>query len=122
MSTSNRRLKRAKRSRVKMAEQNTTRLTVYRSNTNIYAQIIDGESNNVIVTASTTEEAVKKTLKNTSNKEAAIAIGKRIAEKATKAGVKKIAFDRSGYKYHGRIKALAESARENGLTVKQILE
>jgi len=116
MSTSNRRLKRAKRSRVKMAEQNTTRLTVYRSNTNIYAQIIDGESNNVIVTASTTEEAVKKTLKNTSNKEAAIAIGKRIAEKATKAGVKKIAFDRSGYKYHGRIKALAESARENGLT------
>ena len=72
--------------------------------------------NNVIATASTTEAAVKKLLKNTSNKEAAIAIGKRIAEKAVKAGVKKIAFDRSGYKYHGRIKALAESARENGLT------
>ena len=116
MSTSNPRLKRAKRSRVKMAELNVTRLTIYRSNSNIYAQIIDGENNNVIATASTTEVAVKKSLKNTSNKEAAIAIGKRIAEKAVKAGVKKIAFDRSGYKYHGRIKALAESARENGLT------
>ena len=116
MSTSNRRLKRAKRSRVKMAELNATRLTIYRSNSNIYAQIIDGENNNVIATASTTEAAVKKSLKNTSNKEAAIAIGKRIAQKAVKAGVKKIAFDRSGYKYHGRIKALAESARENGLT------
>ena len=116
MSTSNRRLKRAKRSRVKMAELNVTRLTIYRSNSNIYAQIIDGENNNVIATASTTEVAVKKSLKNTSNKEAAIAIGKRIAEKAVKAGVKKIAFDRSGYKYHGRIKALAESARDNGLT------
>ena len=116
MSTSNRRLKRAKRSRVKMAELNATRLTIYRSNSNIYAQIIDGENSNVIATASTTEAAVKKSLKNTSNKEAAIAIGKRIAEKAVKAGVKKIAFDRSGYKYHGRIKALAESARENGLT------
>ena len=116
MSTSNRRLKRAKRSRVKMAELNVTRLTIYRSNSNIYAQIIDGENNNVIATASTAEAAVKKSLKNTSNKEAAIAIGKRIAEKAVKAGVKKIAFDRSGYKYHGRIKALAESARENGLT------
>jgi len=89
---------------------------VYRSNSNIYAQIIDGNNNKVIATASTTEAEVKKTLKNTSNKDAAIAIGKRIAEKAVKAGVKEIAFDRSGYKYHGRIKALADSARENGLT------
>ena len=99
-----------------MAELHVTRLTVYRSNSNIYAQIIDGNNNRVIATASTTEAEVKKTLKNTSNKDAAIAIGKRIAEKAVKAGVKEIAFDRSGYKYHGRIKALAESARENGLT------
>jgi large subunit ribosomal protein L18 len=89
---------------------------VSRSNSNIYAQIIDGNNNKVIATASTTEAEVKKTLKNTSNKDAAIAIGKRIAEKAVKAGVKEIAFDRSGYKYHGRIKALADSARENGLT------
>ena len=99
-----------------MAELNATRLTVYRSNSNIYAQIIDGTNNTVIATASTTEAEVKKLLKNTSNKDAAIAVGKRIAEKAVKAGVKEIAFDRSGYKYHGRIKALADSARENGLT------
>ena len=116
MSTINPRIKRAKRSRAKMAELNATRLTVYRSNSNIYAQIIDGTNNTVIATASTTEAEVKKLLKNTSNKDAAIAVGKRIAEKAVKAGVKEIAFDRSGYKYHGRIKALAESARENGLT------
>ena len=116
MSTENPRLRRAKKSRAKMAELHVTRLTVYRSNSNIYAQIIDGNNNRVIATASTTEAEVKKTLKNTSNKDAAIAIGKRIAEKDVKAGVKEIAFDRSGYKYHGRIKALAESARENGLT------
>ena len=116
MSTENPRLRRAKKSRAKMAELHVTRLTVYRSNSNIYAQIIDGNNNRVIATASTTEAEVKKTLENTSNKDAAIAIGKRIAEKAVKAGVKEIAFDRSGYKYHGRIKALAESARENGLT------
>ena len=116
MSTENPRLRRARKSRAKMAELHVTRLTVYRSNSNIYAQIIDGNNNRVIATASTTEAEVKKTLKNTSNKDAAIAIGKRIAEKAVKAGVKEIAFDRSGYKYHGRIKALAESARENGLT------
>ena len=116
MSTENPRLRRARKSRAKMAELHVTRLTVYRSNSNIYAQIIDGNNNKVIATASTTEAEVKKTLKNTSNKDAAIAIGKRFAEKAVKAGVKEIAFDRSGYKYHGRIKALADSARENGLT------
>ena len=116
MSTENPRLRRARKSRAKMAELHVTRLTVYRSNSNIYAQIIDGNNNKVIATASNTEAEVKKTLKNTSNKDAAIAIGKRIAEKAVKAGVKEIAFDRSGYKYHGRIKALADSARENGLT------
>ena len=116
MSTANPRLKRAKKSRARMAELNATRLTVYRSNSNIYAQIIDGADNKVIATASTAEPAVKKILKIKSNKDAAILIGKRIAEKAVKAGIKEISFDRSGYKYHGRIKALAESARENGLT------
>ena len=116
MSTENPRLRRAKKSRAKMAELHVTRLTVYRSNSNIYAQIIDGNNNKVIATASTTEAEVKKTLKNTSNKDAAIAIGKRIAEKAVKAGIKVVAFDRSGFKYHGRIKALADAARENGLT------
>ena len=116
MSTANPRLKRAKKSRAKMAELNATRLTVYRSNSNIYAQIIDGADNKVIATASTAEPEVKKILKIKSNKDAAILIGKRIAEKAVKAGIKEISFDRSCYKYHGRIKALAESARENGLT------
>ena len=79
-------------------------------------QIIDGKNNKVLAAASTVEADVKKKLKNTSNKEAAVEIGKRIAEKAVKAGIKVVAFDRSGFKYHGRIKALAEAARENGLT------
>ena len=116
MSVANQRLRRAKRSRSKMAELNVTRLTVFRSNTNIYAQIIDGNDNKIIATASTLEAEVKKKLKSRSNVDAAIEIGKRIAEKAVKAGVKIVAFDRSGYKYHGRIKALADAARENGLT------
>ena len=116
MSAGNQRLRRAKRSRSKMAELNVTRLTVFRSNTNIYAQIIDGNDNKIIATASTLEADVKKKLKSRSNVDAAVEIGKRIAEKAVKAGVKVVAFDRSGYKYHGRIKALADAARENGLT------
>ena len=116
MSAQNQRLRRAKRSRSKMAELNVTRLTVFRSNTNIYAQIIDGNDNKIIATASTLEADVKKKLKSRSNVDAAVEIGKRIAEKAVKAGVKTVAFDRSGYKYHGRIKALADAARENGLT------
>ena len=116
MSTVNQRLRRAKRSRSKMAELNVTRLSVFRSNTNIYAQIIDGNDNKIIATASTLEAEVKKKLKSRSDVDAAVEIGKRIAEKAVKAGVKIVAFDRSGYKYHGRIKALADAARENGLT------
>ena len=116
MSAQNQRLRRAKRSRSKMAELNVTRLSVFRSNTNIYAQIIDGNDNKIIATASTLESDVKKKLKSRSDVDAAVEIGKRIAEKAVKAGVKIVAFDRSGYKYHGRIKALADAARENGLT------
>ena len=116
MKNENIRLKRARRTRAKIAELNMSRLTVHRSNTNIYAQIIDGKNNKVIASASTLEEEIKKKLKNTSNKDAAVEIGKRIAEKAVKAGIKEVAFDRSGFKYHGRIKALAEAARDNGLT------
>ena len=115
MTIENIRLRRARKTRAKIAELNITRLTVHRSNTNIYAQIIDGKNNKVLAAASTLEVDVKKKLKNTSNKEA-VEIGKRIAEKAVKAGIKVVAFDRSGFKYHGRIKALAEAARENGLT------
>ena len=116
MINENTRLKRARKTRVKIAELDVNRLTVHRSNTNIYAQIIDGKNNKVLAAASTLEADVKKKLKNTSNKEAAEEIGKRIAEKAIKAGIKAVAFDRSGFKYHGRIKALAEAARNNGLT------
>ena len=116
MNINNSRLRRATKTRAKMAELNKTRLTVFRSNTNIYAQIIDGSENKVIASASTVESDVKKKLKKTSNTDAAIEVGKRIAEKALKAGVKIVAFDRSGYRYHGRIKALADAARENGLT------
>jgi|TARA_B110000438_G_scaffold295575_1_gene338784 large subunit ribosomal protein L18 len=116
MKNENIRLKRARRTRAKIAELNMSRLTVHRSNTNIYAQIIDGKNNKVIASASTLEAEIKKKLKNTSNKDAAVEIGKRIAEKAVKAGIKEVAFDRSGFKYHGRIKALAEAARDNGLT------
>ena len=118
MSVANQRLRRAKKSRSKMAELNVTRLTVFRSNSNIYAQIIDGNDNKIIATASTLEADVKKKFKSKSRSNVKITdiCGKRIAEKAVKAGVKTVAFDRSGYKYHGRIKALADAARENGLT------
>ena len=116
MNNENTRLRRAKRTRAKIAELNITRLTVHRSNSNIYAQIIDGKNNKVLASASTLEADVKKKLKNTSNKDAAVEIGKRIAEKAVKVGIKVVAFDRSGFNYHGRIKALAEAARDNGLT------
>ena len=116
MNNENTRLRRSRKTRAKIAELNITRLTVHRSNSNIYAQIIDGKNNKVIAAASTLEVDVKKKLKNTSNKDAAVEIGKRIAEKAVKAGIKEVAFDRSGFKYHGRIKALADAARDNGLT------
>ena len=116
MINENTRLKRARKTRVKIVELDVNRLTVHSSNTNIYAHIIDGKNNKVLAAASTLEADVKKKLKNTSNKEAAEEIGKRIAEKAIKAGIKVVAFDRSGFKYHGRIKALAEAARNNGLT------
>lgn len=116
MNNENPRLRRAKKTRSKLAELHATRLTIYRSNGNIYAQIIDGNSNKVVTSASTLEADMKKKLKNTSDINAATEIGKRIAEKAIKAGIKEVSFDRSGYKYHGRVKALADAARANGLT------
>ena len=99
-----------------MAYLGKTRLSIHRSNANIYAQVIDGKTNKIIASASTVEVDVKTKLKNTSDTNAATEIGKRIADKAIKAGVKVVAFDRSGYRYHGRVKALSDSARENGLT------
>jgi large subunit ribosomal protein L18 len=89
---------------------------VHRSNSHIYAQIIAETGDKVLASASTLEADVRKKLKNGGNIDAAVVIGKRIAEKAKAAGVTTVAFDRSGYQYHGRIKALADAARENGLS------
>lgn len=109
------RLRRAKQTRKKIAELGVPRLSVYRTNQHIYAQLIDDTKNLTIASASTLEAEVKKQIKSGGNVEAASLIGKRLAEKAKNSGIGKIAFDRSGYKYHGRVKALAEAARENGL-------
>ena len=116
MYNTNPHLRRAKKTRAKIAELQVTRLSVHRTNTNIYAQIISAGENKVLVSASSLEAEVKKTLKNGGNIEAAAQIGKRIAEKAKKIGITNVAFDRSGYRYHGRVKALADAARENGLS------
>jgi len=116
MNNVNNRLRRARKTRAKIAELKVTRLSVHRTNTHIYAQIIAESGDKVIASASTVEADVRKNLKNGGNIEAASVIGKLIAEKAIKAGITTVAFDRSGYKYHGRIKALADAARENGLS------
>ena len=116
MNNVKKRLRRARKTRAKIAELKVTRLSVHRTNTHIYAQIIAETGDKVIVSASTVEADVRKKVKNGGNVEAAVVIGKLIAEKAKKAGVTTVAFDRSGYKYHGRIKALADAARENGLS------
>ncbi len=116
MTTVNNRQRRARKTRAVIAGQSTTRLTVHRTNLHIYAQVIDALGEKVLASASTVEAEVRKKVKNGGNVEAASVVGKRIAEKAKKAGVTKVAFDRSGNKYHGRVQALAEAARENGLS------
>ncbi|MBU3735788.1 MAG: 50S ribosomal protein L18 [Methylobacterium sp.] len=110
------RQRRARKTRAKIAELKVTRLSVHRTNSHIYAQIIAESGDKVLASASTLEAEIRKSIKNGGNTEAATLIGKRIAEKAKAAGITRVAFDRSGYKYHGRIKALAEAARENGLS------
>lgn len=101
----------------KASEKNLRpRLSVHRSGQHIYAQVIDDVKGVTLAAASTVEADVRKALKNTTNKEAAQAVGKAVAERAKKAGVGKVAFDRGGAAYHGRIKALAEAAREAGLS------
>ena len=109
------RMRRARKTRARIAEGSSARLTVFRSNSNIYAQIIDESGGKVLVSASTLESDVRKDTPNGGNKEAAGIVGKRIAEKAKTLGIEKVAFDRAGFRYHGRLKALAEAARENGL-------
>ena len=107
--------RRARKTRAKIAELKVARLLVNRTNLHIYAQIIDASGGKVLVSASTVDKAVRAELKNGGNIAAASLIGKTIAEKAKAAGVETVAFDRSGFKYHGRVKALAEAAREGGL-------
>ena len=109
------RLRRARKTRVRIALQVATRLVVSRSNCHIYAQIVAPTGDKVLVSASTLEAEVRKDLKNGGNKAAAAVVGKRIAERAKAAGIETVAFDRSGYRYHGRVQALANAARESGL-------
>jgi large subunit ribosomal protein L18 len=109
------RLRRSRRTRAKIAELKVVRLTVSRSNAHIYAQVIDATGGKVLASASSAEKGVRGELKNGGNIKAAAVVGKLIAEKAKKAGVEAVAFDRSGYRFHGRVKALAQAAREAGL-------
>ena len=109
------RLRRAAKGRAKIRELSATRLTVHRTPRHIYAQIIAGDSGNVLAAASTLEADVRKSTKSTGNAAAAVIVGARIAEKAKAAGIDTVAFDRSGFRYHGRVKALADAAREAGL-------
>ena len=109
------RVRRARKTRARIAEQRATRLVVSRSNCHIYAQIIAPEGNKVLASASTLEAEVRKDVKSGGNKAAATIGGKRIADRAKAVGVETVAFDRSGYRYHGRVQALADGAREGGL-------
>ena len=109
------RMRRSRRTRAKIAELKVVRLTVNRSNSHIYAQVIDASGGKVLASASSAEKSVRGELKNGGNIKAAAIVGKLIAEKAKKVGVEAVAFDRSGYRFHGRVKALAEAAREAGL-------
>lgn len=109
------RLRRATRTRAKIRKLGVYRLCVYKTPRHTYAQVIEPGGSKVVVQASTVEADIKKSLKHTGNIDAAVAVGKAVAERAKASGIESVAFDRSGFKYHGRIKALADAARENGL-------
>ncbi|ODN42803.1 50S ribosomal protein L18 [Piscirickettsia litoralis] len=109
------RLRRAGRARARIREQGISRLSIHRTPRHTYAQVIDAESGRVLAAASTVEKSYKEAGKSTGNVAAAGEIGKLVAERAVAAGVTQVAFDRSGFKYHGRVKALADAARANGL-------
>ena len=118
LSKKEQRLRRARQTRIRIATQGVARLTVNRTNLHIYASVISGDGGKVIATASSAEPEIRKELGGAGkggNVAAAQMIGKRLAEKAKAAGVEKVAFDRAGFAYHGRVKALADAAREAGL-------
>ena len=112
------RIRRSRQTRVRIATQRVARLTVFRSNLHIYAKVISDDGTLVLASASTAEKDVRVALGGEGkggNAAAAVIVGKRIAEKAKAAGIEKVAFDRAGFAYHGRVKALADAAREAGL-------
>ena len=109
------RLRRARQTRLKIRELGAVRLTVHRTNCHIYAQITSAGGGKVLASASSAEKELRAKLKNGGNRSAAQAVGERIAEKAKAAGIESVAFDRAGYRYHGRVKALADAARAGGL-------
>ena len=109
------RVRRAAQTRRKIHELRVARLAVSRTNQHIYAQLISADGQKVLTSASTLEKEVRSQVPNGGNVTAASAVGKRIAEKAKQLGIEEVAFDRSGFRYHGRVKALAEAAREGGL-------
>ncbi len=109
------RQRRARKTRARIAEKKTVRLAIHRTNLHIYAQVLSECGTKVLASASSVEAEVRKDLANGGNKAAAVVVGKRIAEKAKSAGINQVAFDRSGNRYHGRVKALADAAREHGL-------
>ena len=115
MTKNDNRLRRARRSRAKIRELGIARLTIHRTPRHMYAQIIGPDGGTVVVSASTLQKEVREALDGTGNIAAAAVVGRSIAEKAKAAGVTRVAFDRSGFQYHGRVKALAEAARENGV-------
>ena len=109
------RLRRARRGRAHIKTLGATRLCIYKTPRHMYAQVISPEGNTVVASASTLDGDVRKDVKSTGSVAAASAVGKAVAERASAAGITRVAFDRSGFKYHGRVKALADAARENGL-------
>ena len=109
------RIRRARKARAKIRELGAHRLCIFRTPRHIYAQVIEPSGDRVVTSASTVDKTLRGQLKSTGNAEAASAVGKAIAEKAKAAGITSVAFDRSGFKFHGRVKALAEAAREHGL-------
>jgi large subunit ribosomal protein L18 len=109
------RLRRAKSTRAHIRELGVPRLSVLRTGQHLYAQLFSADGSKVLAAASTTQAEVRDGLKSAKNSDAAVKVGRAIAEKAKAAGIEKVAFDRSGYRFHGRIKALADAAREGGL-------
>jgi large subunit ribosomal protein L18 len=112
-----RRMRRTRRTRSKIKELGMFRLCVHKTPRHTYAQVIDPSGSKVLAAASTLEKDMKKDLKNTANIAAAAKVGQVVAERAKAAGINKVAFDRSGFKYHGRVKALANGARDHGLEI-----